>query len=303
MSRLFVTVLLLSLVFVFSETWQGDSIEGVEVVPQGTEEQTSQSAIRSVFDTLFKRNTDGSERHGQRRPNPPAPVQAGVCFVANAAVNMRSSPCGSSIVMLVPQGAVMTGNGGASNIGGGCSLGYYPNWQPVSYSGRSGYVATNFISGASCGGSPPPNPPPSGGGGGGSGSVTRNNVYNGLSNGAKNALQSIANTCGATVTPLNGGGGHCDFSINRDYSSCFQAARTQGYLSNFEFIWHPGASHCSSGQHLHILEGYHSHGIDRLYPATSADSINRKPSAAQWNSCQWLATITADANWCCYRWY
>jgi len=183
---------------------------------------------------------------------------------------------------------------------GSCFLGSYPYWQPVSYSGSTGFIATSLLSSVSCGGTPPPPPtnPPSG-----SGSVVKNNAYNRLTAATQSALQSIATTCGATVTPSGGNGGHCDFNINKDYSQCFQAARTQSYLANFEFIWHPGASHCSSGQHLHILAGYRSKGIDRLYPATSADSIDRKPSATTWNSCQWLATITTDANWCCYRWY
>jgi len=301
MSRLCVIVFLFSLLVVSSETWHGDFIEGVDIFPQSTDakQAETQSAARSFFSTLFRHNTDGTERHGQRQPNQPTPVQSGVCFRTSGAVNMRSSPCGSSVVVLVPAGTTISGNGGVIN-GVACNLGNYPSWQPVSYSGRSGYIAASLLSAVSCGGTPPPPvPPPSGG----SGSVVDNDAFKRLNAATQSALRSIADTCGATVTPTGGGSGHCDFSINKDYGTCFHAARTQAYLSNFEFIWHPGASHCSSGQHLHILSGYRSHGIDRLYPATSNDRQSNKPPAATWNSCQWLATITPDANWCCYRWF
>jgi len=243
-----------------------------------------------------------------------APVQSsGGCFMTSGSVNMRSSPCGSSIITTVPSGSLLQSGGGAAYVGS-CYLGSYPFWQPVSYGGRSGYIAASLLSGAACSNSggggnnnpPPPSPPrppapapaPSGG------SVVQNSIFKSLSPGAQAAVLGIAKTCGATVTPVHTGPtGHCDMTIDKDYSSCFQAARTQSYLSNFEFIWHPGVSHCSTVQHLHILEGYHSHGIDKLYPAGPSDSINVKPDPKRWGSCQWLAEVSSVANWCCFQWY
>jgi len=280
--------------FVFSEANVGDFSEDIDVHPQDGSSSIDIEKPQGFLPLWRKHQSgsDGSERHGKKHP---LPVQSGNCYITSTTVNMRSSACGPSIIAQIPQGAIVSSNGGTTNLGS-CSLGNFLSWQPVSYNGRTGYVAAAYVSSTSCSGG-------GGGGGSGTGSVTRNSVYNSLSSGAKSALASIASTCKTTVTPMSGSGGHCDFSISGDYSSCFQSARTQGYLSAFEFIWHPGASHCSTRQHMHILEGYRSHGIDRLYPAGSNDRQDRKPSASTWNSCQWLNTINNGFNWCCYRWY
>jgi len=140
------------------------------------------------------------------------------------------------------------------------------------------------------------------GGGNGNGNVVHNGVWNTYNSAAQNILNNIASTCGATVSPLAGGGGHSDFSVDVDFRSCFDKVRSQSWMVGWEFIWHPGTSHCSSMQHLHILNpAGGSHGIDGLYQPGPNESPNYPPTG--YGTCQWLDMIGNGYNWCCYHWF
>lgn len=99
--------------------------------------------------------------------------------------------------------------------------------------------------------------------------------------------QGTSRQCGC-LQPVAGSSHDFTLADNANLGTCYANLRGAGITAGYQTIWHPGASECSSGQHMHILagsaSGLNAFGIDCLgqssYNGASCTSQTNIPDHA-----------------------